>query len=349
MTHFPRYDPTRTYDWNYQHFPDPVDWDIPAVPQSWTFLGLPVSSPLGIPAGPLLNGGWCRYYASLGFDVLTYKTVRSGERECYPLPNLQPIASDSLGGNEKLVPATATMQGSWAVSFGMPSKSPTVWRADVEKTRKLLPPDKRLVVSVVATEQAGWSIDDLAADYARCARWAVESGADAIELNFSCPNVATCDGQLYQDTTNTRLVLQSVRAVISQVPLVVKIGYLAQVDKAAALVAAVAGLANGLSMVNCIATRVAKDSEQLLFDGAPRGIAGEAIRDASLAQVAMFRDVIRQANAPLQIIGVGGIFTTQHVMNYLEQGAASVQLATAAMLDPTVGVRIRKELAGFSY
>ena len=41
-------------------------------------------------------------------------------------------------------------------------------------------------------------------DYAQCARWAVESGADCVEANFSCPNVATCDGQLYQDARQAR-------------------------------------------------------------------------------------------------------------------------------------------------
>ena len=85
---------------------------------------------------------------------------------------------------------------SLAVSFGMPSMPPDAWRADVEDTRKLLAAEKLLSVSVVGTVQPGWSTDDLAADYAQCARWAVDAGADAIEMNFSCPNVATCDGQL---------------------------------------------------------------------------------------------------------------------------------------------------------
>ena len=51
--------------------------------------------------------------------------------------------------------------------------------------------NKLLVVSVVGTVQDGWSMDDLADDYARCARWAVESGADAVETNFSCPSRAS--------------------------------------------------------------------------------------------------------------------------------------------------------------
>jgi hypothetical protein len=71
----PRYDRLQSYDWNYAYAPEPVEADVPAIPGTWDFCGLPVASPLGIAAGPLLNGRWVRYYASLGFDVLTYKTV----------------------------------------------------------------------------------------------------------------------------------------------------------------------------------------------------------------------------------------------------------------------------------
>ena len=181
MSDLEKYDCSRTYDYNYEHAPDSLDLEIPGVPGNWDFCGLPVNSPLGIPAGPLLNGRWLLYYASLGFDILTYKTVRSTERACYDLPNLQPVHSGQLTGEESAVSAVQEMTGSWAVSFGMPSKKPEIWRADIEKTRRELPEGKLLVVSVVGTIQDGWSIDDLADDYARCARWAVESGADAIE------------------------------------------------------------------------------------------------------------------------------------------------------------------------
>ena len=50
----PRYDIRRDYAWNYAHAPEPVEMSVPAFPGEWTFLGYPVDSPLGIPAGPLL-------------------------------------------------------------------------------------------------------------------------------------------------------------------------------------------------------------------------------------------------------------------------------------------------------
>ena len=158
-TKLPRYQIERSYAANYDDAPDPVDESIPEFSGEWTFCGKRVASPLGMPAGPLLNGRWILYYASLGFDVLTYKTVRSGARECYPLPNLVPVNTPMLSGDEQQVRSTNDMQGSWAVSFGMPSAEPKKWRHDIEWTRDRLASEKLLSVSVVGTIQDGWSID----------------------------------------------------------------------------------------------------------------------------------------------------------------------------------------------
>jgi dihydroorotate dehydrogenase (NAD+) catalytic subunit len=203
----PRYDIEKTYRWNYEHVPLPVELEVPGVPGDWRFLGLPVNSPIGIPTGPLLNGKWCLYYASLGFDVLTYKTVHSVARECYPLPNLLPVKCGSLKGDEACVPSSTTMLGSWAVSFGMPSAAPDVWRRDIEWTRKQLPAGKLLNVSVVGTYQTGWTIDDLAEDYAKCARWAVESGAIVSRQ--------TCRVPMFQPVTDSFIRIRRMRMPLS--------------------------------------------------------------------------------------------------------------------------------------
>jgi dihydroorotate dehydrogenase len=340
----PSYDRSQTYDWNYEHAPEPVEVEVPPVAGHWQFCGLSVDSPLGIPAGPLLNGRWLLYYASLGFDVLTYKTVRSGPRECYPLPNLQPVRCGQLRGSETDLPAVGEMTGSWAVSFGMPSKSPDVWRPDIERTRARLPAGKLLSVSVVGTIQPGWTIDDLADDYARCAQWAAQAGADCVETNFSCPNVSTCDGQLYQDYGSAQLVAQRVRDAVGSKPLVIKIGHVRREEEAEQLLAAVADVADALAMTNSVATTVVGPGGKLLFDGQRRGVCGEATREASIAQVALFRRLIARRGSALKLIGVGGASTAQHVRAYLEAGAESVHLATAAMVNPEIAIETRRAL-----
>ncbi len=341
----PVYDRLQTYQWNYEHAPDPVDIEVPEVPGDWTYCGLPVDSPLGMPAGPLLNGRWILYYASLGFDVLTYKTTRSVARDCYALPNLQPVATGPLRGNESDLPATDVMRGSWAVSFGMPSAAPDVWRADVEWTRKRLPSSKILSVSVVGTVQPGWSLEELADDYARCARWAVDSGADCIETNLSCPNVSTCDGQLYQQPESSALVAARVRDAIGKTPYLIKVGHVTEAEQVADLLDAVTPFVNGLAMTNSVATTIRNSEGKLLFDGERRGVCGDATRNASIQQTRLFNHAVTERQLGMSLIGVGGASTAAHVREYLAAGAEAVHIATAAMIDPLVGHRIRSELA----
>ncbi|MGE3316823.1 MAG: hypothetical protein AB7O26_17030 [Planctomycetaceae bacterium] len=342
-TSLPKYDAARSYDWNFDHAPEVAKIDVPAVSGSWTFCGLPVESPLGVPAGPLLNGQWILYYASLGFDVLTYKTVRSSARECFPLPNLLPVETGPLAESRTELPVSNTMQGSWAVSFGMPSKSPEWWRRDIEATRAALPRGKVLSVSVVSTVQPDWSLDQLADDYAKCARWALESGADCIETNFSCPNVSTCDGQLYQNPESARVVAERVREATGRVPYIIKIGHLTDREEAGRLLDSVAPFATALAMTNSVAARVRGSDGELYFDGQPRGICGEATREASIAQTRMFAELIAARGLSTKLVGVGGVRTAADVREYLAAGAESVQIATAAMIDPLVAVRIRDE------
>lgn len=341
----PRYDWKQSYDWNYQHAPDPVEIEVPELPGNWSFCGRSVDSPLGIPAGPLLNGKWILYYASLGFDILVYKTVRSRERACYPLPNLQPVQCSQMEGGESDLPAVDQMQGSWAVSFGMPSQHPDVWRKDVQQTRRQLPDGKLLVVSVVGTIQEGWTLEDLADDYALCARWAAESGADVVETNFSCPNVATCDGQLYQQPEAAAVVAERVREAVGETPYLIKIGHVPTGAEASALIDAVAPFADGFAMTNSVAATVTAPTGEQLFDGQKRGICGSAIREASLMQVRIFSELLKHKELEQTLVGVGGAQSAADVRDYLEAGAEAVQLATAAMVDPGVAITIRRDFA----
>lgn len=343
----PRYDPQQTYQWNYEHAPDPVEIDPPQVPGDWTFCGRSVPSPLGIPAGPLLNGKWVLYYASLGFDVLTYKTVRSTRRACYPLPNLQPVETGPMQGGEPRVTLAGEMQGSWAVSFGMPSAAPEIWRDDITRTRKQLADEKLLSVSVVGSLQPGWTLDDLADDYALCARWALESGADCIETNFSCPNVCTRDGQLFQQPEAAAIVASRVREAIGDTPYLIKIGHMTQETAAHEFLSAVAPFASAIVMTNSVATTVSDAQGNLLFDGEQRGICGTATRNASLHQLEQFAQLI--ADSPhkfghLQLVSCGGIGSAQDVKEFLKAGAQATHLATAAMCNPLIACEIRSEL-----
>jgi len=306
---------------------------------------LQVNSPLGIAAGPLLNGKWILYYASLGFDVVTYKTVRSRERASYPVPNLQPVQSSSLRGEGETLSVASEMHDGWAVSFGMPSRAPEIWCADIEQTRARLSKGKVLSVSVVATPQPEWTIDDLAADFALCARWAIESGADCVEANFSCPNVASADAQLFQKPETAAIVAARLRQTVGSKPLLIKIGHITNESLTTSLVQALTPHANALVMVNCIPAKVIDKARRPLFEGQARGIAGPAIYEAALTQVRLFDKVIRAQRSTLRLVGVGGIATAAQVRAHLDAGSHAVQLATAAMLNPLLAQEIRRNFS----
>ena len=276
MNSIESYHTDQTYLWNYEHGPPIEPVNAATAIGRYNFCGLKVGSPLGVAAGPLLHGGWICYYAQRGFDLLTYKTVRSKPRECYVMPNLQPV--DPSGLNEGSVTSMEEMRGSWAVSFGMPSQHPNVWQADIARTRAALPSSKVLSVSVVATAESGWSILQVADDYADCARMAVDAGADAVELNFSCPNVTTCDGQLYQSPRDAGIVAEQVRARVGTKPLLLKIGHLTDQDQSLELLEAVTPFVDALVMVNGIAAQVTDEAGNPMFGGQSRGICGAVIR-----------------------------------------------------------------------
>ncbi|MSV30483.1 MAG: FAD-binding protein [Bryobacterales bacterium] len=310
----PSYNTEQTYKWNYDHPPAlPQPLEVPPWPGAWDFCGIPCRSPIGIPAGPLLNSGWILYYARLGFDVLTYKTVRSRERASFDLPNLVPVDGRALSD-------------SWAISFGMPSKDPAVWREDVARAREGLCEGQVLCVSVVASPESDWSLQQIADDFARCARWAADSGAQVIEANLSCPNVCTKEAGLYLSPEASGRVARTIRDAVPELPLAVKIGLLPGPREAEALVEAVTPYATAISTVNCISGRVPG-----YFGGETRGIGGASIGPRCLEELQMLAPI---AVGRVRVIAVGGVSSAGDIRVRLDAGAHHVQIATAAMLDP---------------
>ncbi|MFN7938123.1 MAG: hypothetical protein U0R19_32640 [Bryobacteraceae bacterium] len=339
------YDIQQTYDWNYEHAPQvPPVLDIPPCPGSWTFCGYKVNSPLGIPAGPLLNSRWILHYAALGFDVLTYKTVRSAYRACYDLPNLLPVEGAALGeeGHTLEAAPNAAEYNSWAISFGMPSRSVEEWSADITRARHGLREGQVITVSVVASPKPGWSLQDLANDFAVCAARAAASGAHVIEANLSCPNVCTQEADLYLSPEAARIVAATVRSAVPHLPLALKVGLFPDREIMRQIVHAVTPYATAICATNSITAKVAHNGT-LLFDGLRRGIGGAVTTARCLEETALLRRVLDDAGSALELVSVGGVTTAQDVRNRLHAGATHVQIATAAMIDPLTAIRIRQE------
>ena len=187
-------------------WPDEKDWI--------DFLGIRVASPLGVPAGPLLNSQWTTLAAQLGFDIVTYKTIRSHSYPGYPLPNVLHVMQKESG----IVQQSKVNTLSITNSFGMPSMSPEYLQTDIAKAKAALKKGQLLIVSVVGSSQ------DIIEDFVRTALLAKEAGAAVIEANFSCPNVSSQEGCLYSDPENSFKVASAIAKAIHPVPLIIKVG-----------------------------------------------------------------------------------------------------------------------------
>src|SRR5688572_15159866 len=261
------YDIYQTYQYNYERGPvfesEPKGARLGPMQE---FLGLKVRSRIGIAAGILLNSKWILGYAKRGFDILIYKTVRSSHRFCYPLPNWvfvdDPTADDGpVYVNEK--PKGDPSYLSSAVCFGMPSMAPEVWREDIGRAKAGLAEGQMLIVSVVATPSEKPTASEVAADFAQCARWAAEAGADVIEANFSCPNVCSAEGSIYTDPEFSRVIAHEVRSAVGDKPLLLKVGHYKSADLMRRFLLAINGIVNGITLVNAISRPV------LYRDGRP--------------------------------------------------------------------------------
>jgi dihydroorotate dehydrogenase len=339
----PTYDVHRSYDENYTAgpaFAGPLPPERSGEPCA-SFLGHPVYTPLGVPAGPLLNSAWIALYARLGFDLLTYKTVRSVARPAHPFPNclyldtpasLQEVDIGGVvlaRGDQRHTPEQVTITN----SFGMPSRAPAVWQADLERALGTIGQGQVVIASVVGTSGAG----DLAVDFGRAVALAAEVRPHAIEINLSCPNVRGGEGSLFQSPEAAERVVRRAWEAVGTTPLIIKIGYVVEEASLAELMRRCGPYVQGVAGINTIPMAVRDAAGGPALGSAARlraGVCGRAIRDLALRQVQRLVDLRRRLGMGWTIIGVGGIFAAEDVDAHLHAGADAAMSATGAMWNP---------------
>jgi len=341
----------RSYDWNYAHGPV---WDgpLPRLPTGplKRFLGLPVRSRLGVAAGLLLNAHWIELYARLGYDILTYKTVRSRARRCHPMPNWVTVDAPGPLGRGETRCVTKPRRDADAsavtasVSFGMPSKDPAVWMPDVARARKTLKAGQVLVVSVVASPEAGDGERAMIDDFANLAAMAREAGAQVVEANLSCPNVCTAEGDIYLDPGLSGRIARAMHAAAGPVPVALKVGHVPDRRRLGALLRAVAGEAAAVVLVNGVSRKLyGPDGKPAYGEGRETaGILGRAIHEPAVASVASAVDIVRSGRLSLEVIAVGGVASAADAADFFSAGAHAVMMGSAPMYDPLLAGRIKR-------
>lgn len=350
----PVYDIRKSYEENYQHGPF-FTGIIPKPIQTGRkidFLGHTVSSRVGIPAGPLLNSRWISFYAKMGFDILTYKTVRSHFHPSYPNPNCMYVPFHKSFDLEDLRhPLIGTMSYNPSSlsdititnSFGMPSQLPEIWMEDVGKAVDSLSDGQALVLSLVGTQRDD---RDLVQDFVYTANLGKETGARILEVNFSCPNVKGKEGQLYQNPDASGEVLKKIRAAIGKgVRLVMKIGFIDNPEQIDRLVQATSPYLDAISAINTVTGKIINPEGQPALPGPGReksGLCGGGIKPLSIKTIEALKASVDRIAPDLTVIGVGGFNAVEDYPDFREAGADFVMSATGAMWDPFLAYHVKQ-------
>ena len=71
------------------------------------------------------------------------------------------------------------------------------------------------------------------------------------------------------------------------------------------------------------------------------------LRPVSLALVYQTAQALREMGQDIPIIGVGGIFTAEHAIEYILAGAAAVQIGSANLVNPAAPWQILSDLRDY--
>ena len=351
----PFYDPNKTYEENFEQGPFGAFTDGEVLEnnskKTFDFLGVKVNSPFGIPAGPLINSNFCKAAFEKGFDICVYKTIRSAIFPCHPFPNILSVKVEGDLTLEKaqgklLADDKYTEPLSITNSFGVPSREPSIWQADVKRALSYARDGQVLVLGFMGTVRENQTAEEFIADYALAAKQAKETGVKVLEINLSCPNIGN-EGLVCYNLDMTERVCKAVREVIGDKPLILKVGYYKEYSDIEKLAEIAEKYAQGISAINTISAEVVdKDGNQAL-PGKNRlrsGVCGASIKWAGLEMVKKLAQVRKEINGKFKIIGVGGVMNTDDFFEYRDTGADFVMSATGAMWNPYLAKEIKSQL-----
>ncbi len=256
-------------------------------------------------------------------------------------PKTKFIRSDTDGGRVSMAKrADSTLLASW--NWELISDKPLDWWIPrIERIKRAFP-DRILVASIMA----GSGDDKELENWQTLTRGVQDAGADAIELNFSCPHMDRVDmgSNVGKDPVLCSISTKVVKDV-ARVPVWVKLTPAsADIVEEAAAVFRMGG--DAISSSNTFPALPPIDPDTLDFevnvDGlvSSGGLGGPAIFPQSLAKMAQ----MTQAFPDREFTGIGGISGFEQALSFFMIGCGTVQVATAAMLDHAIGPNVIRTL-----
>lgn len=206
-------------------------------------------------------------------------------------------------------------------SIGLQGPGVSAWAESELPT--LIDSGARVVVSIW-----GRTLEEYEAAAAACANLPRE--VIAVEVNVSCPNVEDRHRMFAHAPDTTQAVLEATAGVgrprwAKLSPNVTDLVSIAQ--------AAHAGGAEAVTLVNTLMGMVLDlANRKPLLGGGGGGLSGPAIHPVAVRAV---YDV-HSALPDLPIVGVGGVASAEHAIEFLMAGASAVQIGTANFADPAI-------------
>lgn len=169
-------------------------------------------------------------------------------------------------------------------------------------------------------------------------------GVDAYEINISCSHSGALHGNLNVDALHMKQLMKEVRGATST-PIWIKLSYSTSLvfmaKYAEELGADAVVCTNSIGPGMLIDTQTAKPKLGIKSGGG--GVTGKAIFPIALWCVNQLSQAVS-----IPVVGCGGIFSADHVIQMLMAGASAVQLYTAPALNgPIVFRRISADLQKF--
>ena len=196
-------------------------------------------------------------------------------------------------------------------AMGLPNPGIIHFKEEMKELQKLEAPT---IISIY-----GFSPED----FAKVAKAAVEIGADAIELNVSCPNVKKAGAQIGSDSLLLTEIVKKVKKQVNKpvfVKLTPNVTDITEIAKAVEKAGA-----DAITAVNTVKAMVI-DTETCrpILTNKFGGLSGPAIKPIAVRCV---YDVYSSADVP--VIGCGGISCWQDAVEFMLAGASAVQIGTA--------------------
>ncbi len=271
---------------------------------------LSLANPVLSASGTFGSGWEARSFSDLSaVGALVSKTVTVRPRHGNPPPRIMETPAGMLN------------------SIGLENKGADYFlRETLPRMREL---GTRIVINI-----GGEAIDE----FVELAGRFSEAGADALEVNLSCPNVQ--EGRLLFSTSPEQCE-RAIAAVkdAASVPVFAKLSPNVT-DIVPIAQAAERGGADGITAINTlIGMAVDWRRRRPILGRGIGGLSGPAIKPVALRMVHEIRRAVR-----IPIIGVGGARSAEDVLQFVCAGASAVQLGTATFTDPGLLARVVEEL-----